>query len=121
MGSGDGPGVRSRASSIQSAPETCQVQNAEHNIGISMTVPAMCTESSGGQQHVHSSAAEQFLSRSRHIAMNHTPPAPHELASSSLQFPGKSNLGAASENSLASGINTSLCLSLLLLSCHYVC
>ncbi|XP_033610605.1 tyrosine-protein phosphatase non-receptor type 14 isoform X3 [Cryptotermes secundus] len=103
MGGGDGPGARSRTSSMQSAPETCQVQNAEHNIGMSVIMPALCTESSGGQQHLHSSAAEQFSPRSRHVAVNHTPPAPHKMASSSLQFPGKSKLGAASENSFASG------------------
>jgi hypothetical protein len=121
MCGGDGPGVRSRTSSIQSAPETCQVQNTEHNIGISMTVPALSTESSGGQQHVLSSAAEQFSLRSRHVTVNHTPPAPHELASSSLPFPGKSKLTAASENSVASGINKSLSPALLLLLCHYIC
>jgi len=68
----------------------------------------MNNENSLAQQHMYSSAAEQFLSRnitSRHVAMNHTPPAPHELASFSLPFPGKSKLGTASENTIASGIN----------------
>lgn len=108
MSGGDGSGVRSRTSSIQSAPEMCQLQNAEHNIGISVTMQALNSENSVAQQHIYSSAAEQFSSRnmtSRHVAMNHAPSAPHELASFSLPFPGKSKLGIAPENSTASGIN----------------
>ena len=106
MVSGDGPGARSRASSIQSTPETCQIQNADHNIGISVTMPDLNSENSLTQQAVYSAAAEQFSSRSvagRHIAVNHTSPASHEPASFSLPFPGKSKLGTASENVTVSG------------------
>jgi hypothetical protein len=108
--SGDGPGARSRTCSIQSAPETCQIQNADHKLGISMTVPDLNSENSRTQQVVYSTAAEQFSSRNtagRHIAVHHTLPAPHELASFSVPFPGKSKLGTASENFTSSGKNIS--------------
>jgi hypothetical protein len=106
--SGDGPGARSRTSSIHSTPETCQIQNTDHNIGISVTLPDLNSENSLTQQVVYSAAAEQFSSRSvagRHIAVNHTSAAPHEPASFSLPFPGKSKLGTASENVTLSGTN----------------
>ncbi|GFG28724.1 hypothetical protein Cfor_06005 [Coptotermes formosanus] len=106
--SGDGPGARSQTSSIQSAPETCQLQNTDHNLGLSMTVPDLNTENTLTQQVVYSAAAEQFSSRNvagRHIAVNYTSPAPNEPASFSLPFPGQSKLGAASENVTLSGKN----------------
>jgi hypothetical protein len=108
--SGDGPGARSQTSSIQSAPETCQLQNTDHNLGLSMTVPDLNTENTLTQQVVYSAAAEQFSSRNvagRHIAVNYTSPAPNEPASFSLPFPGQSKLGAASENVTLSGKNIS--------------
>jgi hypothetical protein len=86
----------------------CQLQNTEHNVGINVTLQTLNNENCLAQQHMYSSAAEQFSSRnltSRHVAVNHAPSAPHELASFSLPFPGKSKLGIASENTTASGIN----------------
>ncbi|PSN40910.1 hypothetical protein C0J52_12454 [Blattella germanica] len=84
IGVGEGPGVRSRTSSIQSAPEMCQSQNTEHNVTVQ-------------EQHMYNSTAEQYSSRNltgRHVAINQTP---HELASFSLPFHGKNKQGPSSE------------------------
>jgi hypothetical protein len=102
----------------------CQLQNTEHNIGISVTMQALNNENSVAQQHMYSSAAEHFSSRnitSRHAAVNHTPSAPHELASFSLPFPGKSKLGIASENITAPGINVTECPSFVFRRSHHSC
>ncbi|XP_069702508.1 tyrosine-protein phosphatase non-receptor type 14 [Periplaneta americana] len=106
-GGGDIPGVRSRTSSIQSAPEMCQTQNTEQSIGNNMTMQGFNAENSLAHQHQHlyNSTAEQFSTRNatnRHVAVNHTPPAPHELASFSLPFSGKSKPGIQSGNATSS-------------------
>ena len=81
-GGGDIPGVRSRTSSIQSAPEVCHTQNTEHNVTVQ-------------EQHMYNSAAEQYSSRNiRHVTVNHNP---HELASFSLPYPGKTKLVTETE------------------------
>lgn len=93
-----------------------------------MTVPDLNSENSLTQQVMYSAAADQFSSRNlagRHIAVNPTSPAPHEVASFSLPFPGKSKLGTASENVTASGMNITyypgVCVCMRARACVCVC
>lgn len=89
-----------------------------------MTVPDLNSENSLTQQVMYSAAVDQFSSRNlagRHIAVNPTSPAPHEVASFSLPFPGKSKLGTASENVTASGMNITYYPGVCVLVLVFVC
>ena len=87
-GGGDVPSVRSRTSSIQSAPEMCPSQNTEHNV-------------TAQEQHLYNSAAEHYSSRNmRHVTVNHNP---HELASFSLPYPGKNKMVTSHETTNVMG------------------
>nr|CAD7573148.1 unnamed protein product [Timema californicum] len=89
--------IRSRTSSIQSAPEMSRASMEQKLPGNNVQGPLMTNNNLVHQQYYHMQSANNI-----HVQLNHAPSKAHELASFSLPYPSKNKLASSTADTIYS-------------------